>query len=123
MIKTSKNPYILGIGGVVSTLVKVFCPYADLPYTWLTYFLVDTWCEYVNYFQVIDQLLWHTPTIIQVATGNNIKVYSMLERILSTALAVEEVFKDEANATDTEFTFYVKELLQWAARTYLFVVY
>ena len=49
---------------------------------------------------------------MQAATGNNSEVQGVLERILSTATALGEAFKDEANAEDTEFVLYVKELLQ-----------
>ena len=50
--------------------------------------------------------------ITQVATGDNSEVHSILERILSTATAVGEAFKDETNTIGTELIFYVKELLQ-----------
>ena len=48
----------------------------------------------------------------QAAAGDNSEVYSILERILSTATAVGEAFKDEVNANDTQLIFYAKELLQ-----------
>ena len=49
--------------------------------------------------------------INQEATGDNSEVYSILERILSTATAVSEALKDDANAKDTKLISYVKELL------------
>ena len=47
-----------------------------------------------------------------MATGDNSDVYSTLERILNTAMAVGEAFKDEENAKDVEFIFNVSELLR-----------
>ena len=46
------------------------------------------------------------------ATGDNSEVYSILERILITATALVEAFKDEENAKDIELIFHVKQLLQ-----------
>jgi len=49
--------------------------------------------------------------IIQAATGDNSEVYNILERVISTATAVGEAFKDEVNAKDAQLTLYTKELL------------
>ena len=51
----------------------------------------------------------------QTATGDNSLVYSTLERILNVATAVEEAFKGEESAKDTELIANVSEFLQLAA--------
>src|ERR1700761_492059 len=52
----------------------------------------------------------------QVVTGDNREIYSTLERILSTATAIGDAFKDEKNAKDVELISNVSDLLRLAER-------
>ena len=65
---------------------------------------------YIYIYPVRNWLLGLIP-INQEATGDNSEVYSILERILSTATAVSEALKDDANAKDAKLISYIKELL------------
>ena len=83
--------------------------------TWLTYI-----CNAL--FKTLDVRAWsfllkHDLTslhLFQTATGDNSEAYSTLERILNTATAVGDAFKDKENAKDTELIFNVSELLRLA---------
>ena len=60
-----------------------------------------------------------TQTNRKVAADDNREINSILGRIVSTAMAIGEVFKDGANAADPEIVLHVKELLQSVAANIL----